>query len=265
MKFSEKVFWILLLVIFLSAYVISTKKPLHLNSTPEWQLPSSENIFGVGENGLNLFRAGIEASFQSIILALSVSSLSLFIGTILSGIMYLLGGKSEQKFGVILNFLDSFPVLIIYLTLGLFVSNSFWGFVVILSGFSWVHYSRFVRSFLMELRHRDFVTAAKAMGLKPSRILFKHLLPQFIERFPVMFLVGCRSVVLTESFLSFLGFGMASGDRISLGSLIFTGQRAIFRAPHAVLVPALLLALLLLILQSLVARFQTLLSAPETS
>ncbi|MBP7843765.1 MAG: ABC transporter permease [Proteobacteria bacterium] len=265
MKFSEKFFWFFLGLSFLSAYVIATQNPLHLNSIPEWQPPSSEYILGVGENGLNLFRAVIEASFQSIILAVCVSFLSIFIGTILSGIMFLLGGRSEKVFGDILNFLDSFPVLIVYLTLGLIVSNNLWGLVLVLSCFSWVHYSRFVRSFLIELRHRDFVTAAKAMGLKPSRIFFKHLLPQFIERFPVMFLVGCRSVVLTESVLSFLGFGMATGDRISLGSLIFTGQRAIFKAPHAVLVPAVSLALLLLILQSLVARFQTLLSAPETS
>jgi ABC-type dipeptide/oligopeptide/nickel transport system permease subunit len=224
----------------------------------EWEAPSMAHPFGLGENGGDLLRLCGEALYNSLKIAITVSAMGLLVGVLLSSLVFFVGGlRADRRYFYLLNFLESFPALILYLAIGLYVRQSFWAFAVLLTSLGWVHYARYTRNFIREFYNRDFVLAAQALGYKPLQILRRQLLPHFGERYAILFVSGCRYVILAESLLSFLGFGLSAGHSQSLGTLLHLGQRVMFRHPHGVWAPALTLAFLLFLLNALFARFQT--------
>ncbi len=109
---------------------------------------------------------------------------------------------------------------------------------------SWVVVARLVRAEVLNLKHRDFVEAARAIGVPGRRILTRHLLPNLAGSVVVAVSAGIPAAILVESTLSFLGLGIQPPSP-SLGSLIWTGTETVERFPHLVIIPAVPLLLIL--------------------
>jgi peptide/nickel transport system permease protein len=108
--------------------------------------------------------------------------------------------------------------------------------MIVIGVTSWMGTCRFVRAELLALREQDFVRAAQALGLSDSRIIFRHMVPNAIAPVLVSATIAVASAILTESALSYLGFGVQPPDA-SWGNILADGRTFLFDAPWLFVIP----------------------------
>jgi peptide/nickel transport system permease protein len=117
--------------------------------------------------------------------------------------------------------------------------------ILLLAGFSWMISARIVRGLTMSLREREFVTAARYMGVSNTRIIFRHIVPNVASILIIDTALNVGVAILAETGLSFLGFGVQPPD-VSLGTLIADGTNSATTFPWVFLFPAGILVLIVL-------------------
>ncbi len=129
-----------------------------------------------------------------------------------------------------------FPSFFLILTVVALLPASIYNIMVVIGLTSWMGAARFVRAEFLSLREQDFVTAAKALGLRDMRIIFRHMMPNAIGPVLVSATIGIAGAILTEAGLSFLGFGVPP-PHATWGNILSDGKRFIFDAPWLTFVP----------------------------
>jgi peptide/nickel transport system permease protein len=130
----------------------------------------------------------------------------------------------------------SFPTFFLILTVIAILRPSIWNIMVVIGLTSWEGTARFVRAEVLSLREREFVHAAQAAGARGARMIGVHLLPNALGPVLVSATLGVAGAILTESSLSFLGFGVPPPDA-TWGNILADGKRYIFDAPWLTLIP----------------------------
>ena len=187
----------------------------------------------------------------SLLLALLASAVSLLIGVLWGAVAGLAGGRID---GAMMRFVDvlySLPYLFVVIILTtLFPRGSLAVLALALAAVGWLTTARIVRGQTLALRRRAFIEAARATGVPPAGILWRHIVPNVAGQVAVYATLIVPQMILFESFLSFLGLGVQE-PQASLGNLIFVGAQEMESAPWMLLVPASALVLLLLCLNVL--------------
>jgi len=129
-----------------------------------------------------------------------------------------------------------FPVFFLILTVVALLPASMYNIMIIIGLTSWMGTTRFVRAELLSLREQDFVTAAKALGVKDWRIIFRHMVPNAMAPVLVSATIGIANAILIEAGLSFLGFGVPP-PHATWGNIISAGKEFIFDAPWLTFIP----------------------------
>ncbi len=162
---------------------------------------------------------GFVLSFFSVVIGVSLGALQGYYG----GLVDLLGQRAIEIY-------SSVPILFLLIILSSFIVPSFWWILLIVLAFSWITLVGVVRAEFLKARNMDYVKAAKALGIKNSTIIFKHLLPNAmvatITYIPFI-MAGSIATLVT---LDFLGFGMPVGSA-SLGELLEQAKNNL-TAPH---------------------------------
>ncbi len=141
-------------------------------------------------------------------------TISLVLGVVLGGIAGFYGGMTDSIIQRVIEILRSFPELPLWMALSAALPVDwsplwiYFGITVILGLLDWTGLARAVRSKLMSLREEDFCTAAKLMGASPTRIVGRHLLPNFSSHIIASATLSVPSMILGETALSFLGLGL---------------------------------------------------------
>jgi len=144
--------------------------------------------------------------------------------------------------------LYSLPYLFVVIILTtLFRRGSLIVLALALAAVGWLTTARIVRAQTLALQRREFIQAARALGVPPHSILLRHIVPNVLGQVAVYATLIVPQMILFESFLSFLGLGVQE-PQASLGNLIFAGAQEMESAPWMLLVPAASLVLLLLCL-----------------
>ncbi len=130
-----------------------------------------------------------------------------------------------------------FPVFFLILTLIAILPSSIWIIMIVIGLTGWAGTTRFVRAEFLSLREQDFVIAAQALGLPRWRIIFRHMMPNAIAPVLVSATIGIPGAILTESALSFLGFGVPPPNA-TWGNILAGGRQFIFDAPWLLIAPA---------------------------
>jgi len=138
-----------------------------------------------------------------------------------------------------------FPTFFLILTVIAVVKPSIWNIMVVIGLTSWEGTARFVRAEILSLREQEFIQAATAMGTSGPRTIRRHLLPNAVAPVLVSATLGIAGAILTESALSFLGFGVPPPDA-TWGNIIADGRRYLFDAPWLTLAPGTAIFLLVL-------------------
>jgi oligopeptide transport system permease protein len=170
---------------------------------------------------------------------------SLVIGVSYGALAGFAGGRTDEVMMRFVDVLYALPYLFIVIILtSLLPRGSLAVLFVALGAVGWLTTARIVRGQTLSLRRREFIEAARALGVAPGAILIRHVLPNLIGTVIVYATLTVPQMILFESFLSFLGLGVQE-PRASLGNLIAVGAQEMSSAPWMLIVPAAVLVLLL--------------------
>jgi peptide/nickel transport system permease protein len=184
------------------------------------------HVFGtdeIGRDSLSRIIYGIRTSEQ---VGLTVAVVSTLFGLIVGAIAGYYRGWLDNVIMRITDLILTLPLLVVLLTVAALLgrSSSVWTIVFIIAAFYWTGIARIVRGVFLSLREKEYVEAAKAVGAGDLRIMFRHILPNTLGPVVVTGTLAVADAIILESFLSFLGFGIADPTP-SLGKLVSEGQQ----------------------------------------
>ncbi len=164
------------------------------------------------------------------------------VGTILGVVAGYFGGLVDLVIIALADFMLSFPFILTALLVAAVLGAGVFNLIVILALGSWPTYARIARAETASMRHREFMTAARAMGLRTAAMLRRHLLPNISSSLIVIGGLEVARLMIAEAFLSFLGLGVPP-PLPSWGNMIATGRDYLIQQPWLVIVPGLAIML----------------------
>jgi len=174
----------------------------------------------------------------SLLVSVLAGALSLTIGVSWGAVAGLAGGRLDAWMMRFVDVLYSLPYLFVVIILTtLFRRGNLAVLLLALGAVGWLTTARMVRAQTLALKRREFIEAARALGVTPSGILLRHVVPNLVGQVAVYATLIVPQMVLFESFLSFLGLGVQE-PRASLGNLIYAGAQEMESAPWMLLAPA---------------------------
>jgi peptide/nickel transport system permease protein len=195
--------------------------------------PSGKHPFGTDSNGTDLMAEVMRGTQRSLEIALFVAIVSTVVGSIYGAIAGFYRGWADNGMMRVVDLILTFPIIAIAAVLGskYGAKASGWFYIAaIISVLTWPYVSRIMRGVVLSLREKEYIEAARALGASDRRIIFRHLLPNAAGTIIVTVTVLVATAILTETALSFIGFGVQFPDT-SLGLLVTNAQTAVDTRP----------------------------------
>jgi len=216
------------------------------------QGPSGQHPFGTDDLGRDVLARCLFGGRVSIAVGIAAMLVAMTLGTLIGAISGYFGKADGPLMRATDLFLALPPLpllmLIIYLfrdalrpllgpVLGIFLLT-----VVVIGALNWMPVARLVRAAFLSLRAREFVVAARSVGVRDRRLIFGHILPNALSPVLVAATLAVGAAIITESALSFLGLGFPP-DEPTWGRLLFDGRDFLDFAPHLAIFPGVLIFL----------------------
>ncbi len=205
--------------------------------------PSSDHWFGTNGAGNDTFAQSVHGLQRSLTIALIVSLLTTFIAAFVGCAAAYFRGNAEKIILGIIHFLLVVPSFLILALVSKKAGGDWRVLIIGLTVLGWMYNARVVWALATSLREREYVQAARFMGVGSVRIVMRHLIPNIGSLLIVTFTLGVVATVLGETALSFIGFGVQIPD-VSLGTMLADGASTMSSAPWLFYFPAGLLTLL---------------------
>ncbi|MDM8548067.1 ABC transporter permease [Candidatus Venteria ishoeyi] len=199
-------------------------------------------FLGTDELGRDVFARMLQGSFVSLSIGFIAVGIATLVGVLLGG---LAGYYHDTRWGfisldgLIMRFTDvmlCFPSFFLILTVVALLPPNIYNIMIVIGLTSWMGTARFVRAEFLSLKQRDFIRATQAVGLPEWRIIFLHMFPNALTPVMVTAVISVAGAILTESALSFLGFGVQPPDA-TWGNILSDGKAFIFDAPWLFFIP----------------------------
>jgi peptide/nickel transport system permease protein len=190
------------------------------------QGPSLDHWFGTTQTGGDVYALTLRGMQKSLIIGLLVALFSTSLAALVGSFAGYMGGWVDRA---LMWFVDLLLVLPAFLIIAI-LSPTFRGktwlvFVILLAAFLWMVTARIVRGMTISLREREYVLAARYMGVPAHRIIFRHIIPNISSLLIVDATINVSAAVISETGLSYFGFGVQPPD-VSLGTLIADGTQS---------------------------------------
>ena len=201
----------------------------------------SAHFFGTDQNGRDLFVRTLYGGRTSLTIGVLATLVSLAIGVVWGAAAGFLGGRVDAVLMRTVDVLYALPFLFFVILLTVVFGRNILLIYVGVGAVSWLDMARIVRGQAISLKRKEFVEAAVAGGVSAFNIVRRHIIPNTLGPVVVYITLTVPYVILTESFISFLGLGVQEPDT-SWGVLIAEGARQMESAPWALIFPASFLA-----------------------
>ena len=206
---------------------------------------SEAHFFGTDDLGRDSFVRTMLGVQVTMLVAIVASVVSLLIGVTYGAIAGYVGGRVDAVMMRFVDTLYALPFVFFVILLMVAFERNFFLIFVAIGAINWLDMARIVRGQTLSLREREFVEAARLTGASTARIIFRHIAPNLIGVVIVYVTLTIPQAILVESFLSFLGLGIQE-PQTSLGALVDAGVNQMEGASFMLLIPAALLAVILL-------------------
>ncbi|MDQ6991450.1 MAG: ABC transporter permease [Mariprofundaceae bacterium] len=185
--------------------------------------PSWEHWCGTDTLGRDVFSRMLYGARISLAVGFVAVGLSMVIGVALGALAGYAGGKIDTVMMRLTDMMLCFPTFFLILAVIAFLEPSIWNIMIVIGLTSWMGVTRLVRAEFLSLKGREFILAAKSLGISPLRLIWKYLLPNSMGPIMVSAVLGIAGAVLVESGLSFLGLGVQPPDP-SWGNILTDGK-----------------------------------------
>jgi peptide/nickel transport system permease protein len=214
---------LLLITISILAPFIAPYNPTAIDVHNVLSPPSNQHPLGTDELGRDLLSRIIWGSRVSLKVGFVAVGIAILIGIIIGALAGFYGGLIEA---VLMRFVDimlAFPTFFLILAVISILEQNIFTIMVVIGLTSWMDVARLVRAEFLSLKEKDFVSAARAVGVSDKRLIFKHILPNALSPVFVAATFGVAGAILIESGLSFLGLGVQPPDP-SWGNILTAGK-----------------------------------------
>jgi len=204
---------------------------------PSWEFP-----FGTDTTGGDIFSRVIWGARLDLAIALTVVISAIIIGSVLGAVSGFMGRAFDEVLMRITDVFLAFPALILAMAVAAALGRNLTNLTIALVVVWWPTYARLIRGQVLAEKEKLYVDAARAIGAKPSRIIFRHVLPNAIFPVIVQATLDLGGVILTAAGLSFIGFGAGAGVA-EWGLMIADGRSYLFQSPWIATFPGLAILL----------------------
>jgi len=212
--------------------------------------PSAQHWLGTDSLGRDLLTRVLYGGRISLLVGILASLVSVLIGVLYGAAAGFFGGRIDNWMMRVVDVLYALPFIFMVIILMVYFGRNFVLLFVALGATQWLTMARIVRGQVMSLKEKEFIEAARSIGVGDFKILTRHLIPNSLGPVIVYLTLTIPAVILEEAFLSFLGLGVQA-PMASWGTLISSGVEAMEIAPRVLIAPALCLSLTLLSLNFL--------------
>lgn len=238
---------ILVLVIF--APLFTKYSPTDMVLRDRFQPPSASHWFGTDDLGRDMWTRVWYGGRISLSVGLLAMAVAIAIGTLIGLVSGFFGGWSDSILMRITEIFLSIPRLFVLIVLTTFLrkldlpwarAGSFWPIALVIGILAWMTVARLVRGDTMSLRQQEFIQAAVMIGASNQRILFRHILPNVTSSIIVAATLGLAGAIITESGLSYLGFGVQLPTP-TWGNMLSNTQNQMTTAPWTAIFPGMMI------------------------
>ena len=231
-----------LVTLFIGCYALPPLLPYSYSELDFYALqspPSTTHWFGTNALGQDVLAQVLRGMQKSMLIGVAVAVISTLIAATVGSIAGYFGGWRDRTLMWLVDLLLVVPsfILIAIITPRTKNSANVALLIALLAAFSWMISSRVVRGLTMSLREREYVQAARYMGVPNRQIIARHILPNVASILIIDTALSVGGAILAETGLSFLGFGVQPPD-VSLGTLIADGTKSATTFPWVFLFPA---------------------------
>ncbi|MDE0632774.1 MAG: ABC transporter permease [Caldilineaceae bacterium SB0661_bin_32] len=190
------------------APLVTFYDPNGIDLTVMRQAPSPAHVLGTDPLGRDVWTRLAYGTRVSLAVGLVAVSIYITIGVVLGGLAGYFGGRVDMVLSRFTDVMMCFPSFMLIVTVAVILPPNIFNVMVIIGIFGWTGIMRHVRAQFLSLREREFVLAARCVGVSNGRIVFRHILPNAIAPVVVAATMGLAGAIMTESALSFLGLGV---------------------------------------------------------
>ena len=232
-----------LLVLIVIVCVVGPFVLPHAFDSSDWDAMSlpptfkNAHFLGTDDSGRDLLVRTLIGGRVSLMVGILATLSSVSLGIAWGATAGFLGGKVDAFMMRIVDMMYAVPYLLIAILMVTILGRAFYLVVITITVFSWMDMARVVRGQTLSLRSREFIEAARAIGVPTRRIISQHIIPNLLGVVVVYTTVTVPGVILTESVLSFLGLGIQE-PMTSWGVLIHDGTAVMEISPWILLFPA---------------------------
>ncbi len=246
LAFFSLILIFIFIIIAIFAPIISPYDPYAQSLSNRLVKPGILHLLGTDELGRDVFSRLIYGSRISLLVGLLPTFISLVIGTVLGLISGYYGNKIDFCIMRLADIILAFPSLLFAMLITYTIGAGLLNIFIALAFINWASTARIIRATTLSLKEKEYVLAAKSMGVNDITIMLRHILPNCFANLIVLFTLNIPSAILAEASLSFLGVG-AKSPSASLGLMVVKAKKYLFTNPNLVLAPSILIMIFVLL------------------